>query len=274
MNEIENETIRLLKEYSARGLPLGVDDIHLFLAVQVKSRDIVFEVVEKLQKKGEITEYGQTGHYFYTEESSDYGEDLVNYKNKLQTVVSILNIISRIPFVLFVGVTGSGELEYMKKSDDIDIVVVIKNDTLFTTRALIVILLILFGKKRSKLTPIQADSICLNLLLEERNLRAPFAKRTIFSAKEIAKIRSFYDQDRIFESLKRSNLDWVQSLLPNYEVEDSSLGGTLHDSTSSVRLSVHEKLLAFLQLWYMKRGVTNEIITDKYLFLHPIVRGK
>lgn len=274
MNTIENKILKIVEEYSSRGLPLSAEDILLFLGVHVVSRDTILEVVGKLKENGVIAEYGQNGHFFHVANFLSNEDRLVHYKKKIQTVAKVLDIVARIPFIRFVGVTGSGELEYMKRDDDVDIVVVVKKGTLFTTRVLIMLILILFGKKRSKLLSIQANSICLNLLLEEDCLRVPFAKRTLFSAKEIAKIRCIYDPKGICENLMLSNFDWVKAHLPNYKPIVTPFGVGLQTSMSLRKTSVLEVVLAFLQLWYMKQGVTNEVVTHRYLFLHPNIRRK
>lgn len=199
-------------------------------------------------------------------------------KQKLIIAKKASKILSKIPTIKFIGVTGSLAMMNAKKNSDIDLLVITKANTLWTTRLVILVILSILqipfrrAKKRD-----EADKLCLNMWLDETDLVWNKKDRNIYTAHEIAQVIPLVNKNNIYEKFLFLNR-WVLSYWP-YAVRISNLEFgiwkkyTKFHILDSIFLFV-EKLAFKLQYFYMRRKITREVITPTRAIFHPNDWGK
>ncbi len=88
------------------------------------------------------------------------------------------NIMAALPFVLMVSVTGSLAVDNADLESDIDYLIVTSNNRLWTTRAMIVLIVRLAAKRGTAIWP--------NYLVTEEAMT--FQERNLYSAREVAQM--------------------------------------------------------------------------------------
>jgi predicted nucleotidyltransferase len=113
------------------------------------------------------------------------------------------------PFVKFVAISGSVASEFAKEQDDIDLFIVVKNDTVWIYRLLIYIKNLFKQKIRSKEKSIKGksvkDKLCINFLVEQRSLAL---EEDIFNFNELIYMKPIYNEE--FKQLIFLNNMWIK----------------------------------------------------------------
>lgn len=239
------------------------------------TRKEFFDALQRLEKR-----IGQKdGYYFLPDRESivqQRKQQKLEVRKKLQIAKKAAFYLSHIPTIKFIGISGGLALENVTAADDIDFFIIVKKRTLFTTRFWILALLEWkqLRRKRDEINP--SDKVCVNLIVDETRLSWPAKKRDIYSAHEIAQITPLFERDGLYQDFMESNA-WIRKFLPNSQAEKAIFLGT-HWSTNyqilrflSFFLSSRplEVLMQKLQVKYMKKYRTTEIVTQTFLALHP-----
>jgi len=191
-------------------------------------------------------------------------------QNKLASVKNIIKIISSIPTVKLIGITGSLAMDNAKKHDDIDLMVITNPHTLWFTRGLITAILFFTGKKRppSSLDH-HPDTICINLWLETNSLKVPNKKQNLYTAHEVLQVKPLFDRDQTYQSFLYSN-SWVSKFLANaYHQQTTKKPSLSPFHYLSIPIAPFNLLAFALQYLYMKRKITREKITLHSAYFHP-----
>lgn len=190
--------------------------------------------------------------------------------NKLNLARRIALDLARIPTIELIGISGSLALGSSSEEDDIDLFVICKRDTIWTTRLIAVILLKL--KRAYRTEKNFKDKVCLNMIID--NYSFPKNRWNLYSAFEIAKLSPVFSKDNAYSRFLKSNA-WAGKFLPNmlYEIdkfEEKRLTnpGFINRTFKFLEMIKFEKLAKTCQLIYMKRK-TNEEVSDHLLAFHP-----
>jgi len=119
-------------------------------------------------------------------------------------------ILSHIPTIQLVGVTGGLAMNNAKKDDDIDLFIITQRGYLWTTRLLTTILL--FGMRRKRNHIRVKNKICLNMFMMEDAL--VLQEQDLFTAHEVLQMEPVFDRGHIYKRFLQAN-KWVKSYLPN-----------------------------------------------------------
>jgi hypothetical protein len=111
--------------------------------------------------------------------------------------------LKKIDDILMVGVTGSVAGKYPKESDDIDLMIITKKDSLWLTRFRV--FLIFWWYKIPHRT--SKNDICINLWLEE--MLIPKAKQNLKNAVDLILMRPILDRENTYKSFLLKN-KWVR----------------------------------------------------------------
>ncbi|MFO0703376.1 MAG: hypothetical protein U0525_01485 [Patescibacteria group bacterium] len=270
-NILQEEILKLITTYEHIGFYLTKNEIKSFLSCQVD--DLYFDVVvEDLVSFGKIKKNSKRDIYWTSgvdpsDKKNYIYSDVKIAKNKL-----ILSLLSKIPSILFIGITGSCAHEISKVDDDIDLILVTKKNSLFVTRALVLFISHLFGKRRTISGPVK-NKLCVNILLEDGNLVVPYPKRTMFSVREMVNIRSYCDKNFIKDKLIISNKKLMQQFTPNFKMEyDAFAKKNNIQMIANIFSKNINSTLMFIELWYLKPKVTNELVNSRQLWFHPNTR--
>lgn len=200
-------------------------------------------------------------------------------KKKLKIAQKASKLISKIPSVLFVGITGALAMNNAGKNSDIDLIVVTKQNTLWLTRLVILVILFLLGIPiRRAGENEQRDKLCLNMWLDKTDLVWPKKDRNIYTAHEIAQIVPLVNKQKTYEKFLWKN-KWILDFWP------SAIGreyiGTRISYIAKNQYAIYNILYTFLnkfafkiQYFYMRNKITREIVTPTRAIFHPTDWGK
>ncbi len=205
-------------------------------------------------------------------------EDLVSLRlkrekyssKKLRLAQASSNLLSKIPTILFVGITGSLAMKNARKNSDIDLMIITQKGTLWSTRLTIYVILYtlyFLGHKdlslRKPKTKLEKNKLCLNIWLDESDL--VISDQNIYTAHEIAQIVPLVNKNKTYERFIYKN-KWVVSYWPS-SVKITKVNLSVVSPISLI--FPIEKLSFWLQRQYMKPKRTREIITPTRAFFHP-----
>lgn len=192
-------------------------------------------------------------------------------EKKLEIAKRASKLISKVPTVLFVGITGSLAMMNASKNSDIDLIVITKSNFLWTTRFLVYFLVLVSGfSLRKPDQKNEKDKLCLNMWLDQTSLVWEKKDRNIYTAHEIAQIVPLVNKENIYEIFLSRN-KWALDYWPNVV---SIKKGIYHNQKSKHKTNVVERLLFFVQFQYMKNKITTEIVTRNKAIFHKNNWGK
>lgn len=198
-------------------------------------------------------------------------------KRKINIAKDAAKLLSIIPSIKMVAITGSLAMENAPHDSDIDLLLMTANNTLWTTRALSLLLLKLagfplrrFGDKE------QNDKLCLNMWIDEKALSWPLGNRNVYTAHEIAQIKPLVNKCKAYERFMGQN-KWVGDYWPNAvrmtkEPKNQRTKEQKRFFSSSFLnffSLVVERLAFLLQYTYMKKKITREKIDSHRAIFHP-----
>jgi len=179
--------------------------------------------------------------------------------------------LAMIPTVQLVGVTGGLAMNNAKKNDDVDLFLVVAGGTVWITRFLITVCMDIVGLRRRPLDADVSNKVCLNMFVTHRGLGVPTGERDCFSAHEVFQMKPIWEQKGTYEKFLLAN-EWAQKYLPH--AWEARFGGSVlavsHTPAAVVWVfRLFDFPAKLIQLVYMQRKRTHEIITDSVLRFHP-----
>jgi len=115
--------------------------------------------------------------------------------------------------ILFIGVTGSVAAGFPKKNDDIDLFIITKKDTLWTTRFWVRIFV--YSKKiphRKFGRTEQKDEFCFNMWLDESALDLPKNRQNLRNAVDMVLMKKVYDKNSTYLKFLKAN-KWAKNFV-------------------------------------------------------------
>lgn len=126
-------------------------------------------------------------------------------KEKINIANSSIKWLVIKQFVKFVAISGSVASEFAKKSDDIDLFIVTKNDTVWIYRFYLYFKNFFKGDIRSKNKRNVENKFCINLLTEERFLQF---EPDVFNLNEILYLKPIYNHK--YQKIFLLNNQWIK----------------------------------------------------------------
>ncbi len=191
-------------------------------------------------------------------------------KKKTATAYFISKLLTFIPTVKLIGISGSLSVENANKDHDIDLFIITSKNTLWTTRFLVNILLLVFGLRRGRSVFASKNKICPNMFMEEDFLELPKAMRNIYTAHEIAQLKIIFSKNSMYEKFLFEN-KWVLSFLPN-AFENSgriSVKKSLAKKAFVILITPVERFLFFVQYLHMRKNISREYVSSNLIMFHP-----
>lgn len=189
-------------------------------------------------------------------------------QKKLEKARRAAKILSLIPQVKLVGISGALATKNTPKDDDIDFFVITSARMLFTTRFFCNLFLDLANLRRKPADKKIADKICLNMFLAESDLE--IHPHDLYLAHEVLQLKPIFERDETYVKFLKENF-WVAKFLPNWPKLANS-----NYQTANSRLDFYtilgkplEFVLRKIQIWYMERRKTTEKVSATQLFFHP-----
>jgi hypothetical protein len=205
-------------------------------------------------------------------------KNLSEARKKLDLARKTADILSYIPTISFIGLSGGAAMGNVKEGDDVDLFIITKKNTLFMTRFWVLALLEAIGlrRKRHENGSSAANKICVNLLIDELALAWPSRKHDLYTAHEIVQVKPLFERRGMYKKFLASN-NWVNKFFPNVFTDVSFRQGfasgnnfyTLKALNAILSLPPVPLIVRMIQKKVMKRNQTRETITDTILAFHP-----
>lgn len=202
------------------------------------------------------------------------------WKKKLSMASRAAKVIALFPWVSGVWVTGSVAAENADQDDDLDFLVVTRNNRLWLTRLLVVPLLKFCGVYQSKKGANEQlrhqseearDKWCLNLWLEECALQVPKPQQSLYTAHEVLLAKPvFLRQTRLQHRFLQEN-NWIAKFFANISFDSSFRSPAVQEISEEQLSSVDwlNKLAFTLQLRLMNAVKTSEKVGLHAAYFHP-----
>lgn len=225
--------------------------------------------------------------YKYT--VGEYSKDKIkNQKLKIKISQKKLNnlrfrvyvkLISLFPQIKLVGLSGSISMMNAKEDDDIDLFIITAKNRLFTGRLIALVFAELLRLRRRRgLIRQSKDKVCLNLFFDEKNLKVPKFKQTIFVGHEVLQMKPIINKNYTYEKFLYAN-NWVLTFFPNV----SQISNFKFLISNQFQISNYknlklktknlgdwfENMFKSFQLKLINQHKTTEIITSTQLWFHP-----
>lgn len=185
---------------------------------------------------------------------------------KLSVAKSAARNLSVIPTIRFIGVTGSLAMKNAGKGSDIDLMIITKKDTLWTTRLVCFFLLRIHGYLLRRAGEKEKDNaLCLNIWMDETDLEV--TNKNVFTAHELAQIIGILNRGKTHEKLISKN-SWLLDYWPN-AVEISKENESDERTCGTSVFKAINPIARALQWGYMEHKRTREVITQTRAFFHP-----
>lgn len=214
------------------------------------------------------------GYYFLGDDEAVVYKRLLKKRisrRKIRIAKKAARILSLIPFIKAIAVTGALAMENAADENDIDLLIITKKGRLWTSRFLVYFVLctLRFALRRPK-DKQQKDKLCLNMWLDEGALSWDWHDRNIYTAHEIAQIKPLLNKDKTYEKFIAKNA-WIHDYWPNAVKIKNYLPCR---QAGNSKFKIIEHIAYKLQLWYMKPKITREVVTPHKALFHPNDWGK
>lgn len=172
----------------------------------------------------------------------------------------VFRILESIPWVKFIGITGSVAAYNADMDADIDIFVITQLNRVWITRGFFTIILkIILGNYVFK-------GIDPNIFVDETSLEWPKEKQNLYTANEIVRMHPVVNKNNMYFRFMEKNL-WVKDYLGNFRINTNKIEKEPHHEYQGLKfLNSLDNIAMFLQVNYMKKRKTKEV-TKKH-FIH------
>ena len=281
MEKIEQAVLKTLAYRSVFNYPLTLKGVRRWLITdRTPALDKIASALNNLVKQEILGR--QQGYYFLAGEENSIAQRQIKVKEslvKLGLARQVFSKISFLPTVKVVALTGAVAAGNAAADDDIDIMVICAQNSLWITRLILVLWLNIVGRRRKPKDKSYKDKICLNLFLDTTKLFLADGKRSLYSAYEILQARPLIDKNHSWLDFLKAN-DWIikfikpeyQRQLKKYRRQKSQQKGLLPSRLSLAVLSALFLLepIAYLgQRVYMRNKKTTELVSRQQAFFHP-----
>ena len=233
-------------------------------------------ITKKINGKRQVA---NDGKYYYLKGRESLVEKRISREKYFQRKLAIANEAAtwfyRIPTIRMVAVTGSLAMNNTRLGSDIDLMIITRKGTLWTTRLITYFLLLMTGfKLRRAGEGWEKDKLCLNIWMDESNLKFKIQNsefRYMFVAHELSQIIPLVNKSRTYEKLLTKN-KWVVDYWPKATAirNNKQLLQSNNTNNYDFIFSLFESFAFWLQKQYMRKKITNEVITSTRAFFHPV----
>jgi hypothetical protein len=199
-------------------------------------------------------------------------------KAKWKIAENVALTLSFIPTVRLVGVTGALAMNNAGPDDDIDLYIVVSDNTLWISRILVIVLTELTARRRKPGEREVADAICLNMFTTMSAMHLPKSEHDLYTAHEVLQMQPLWVKGDTYRQFLQDNF-WVRRFLPNWWESKNEGWQMAEGRERKVKKSafsflpsafrLFEPLARFIQLKHMKNRRTTEIVSDTILKFHP-----
>lgn len=193
-------------------------------------------------------------------------------RGKLASIKTVKKCLQFIPTISFLGISGGLAMENATEDDDIDLFILTQTDTVWVTRLLVTVILLILGKKRPRKVVHAKDMVCPNMFLDAHAFLLNKEQQNLYTAHEIIQVKPLDEKGAYTKFLKANK--WVEKYLPNAyhtlrqnQEKEKAISAVVY--MMLVLLRGIEPLARKLQSWYMGKHQTRERVSEYLLAFHP-----
>jgi len=272
---VEKEILQTLIYADIFDYPLSASEVWKFLISQRKTRA---KDVQKMLgwMSTDLKLIGADDKYFFLKGRKEIVQTRKKRefwsRPKIKLAEKIAGILRKIPWVEFIGISGALAMKNAREEDDIDLFLITQKKRLWLTRFLAVVIVEFLGRRRRPQDKEVSDKICLNMFLDEDHLSLPEKERDLFSSHEVIQVKPLWQKNDYYQEFLRANL-WVRNYLANSlnirGLRRKSLKEKKENFLISPFLDFLESLFYRIQVWYMRKRRTLEVVEPGRIRFHP-----
>lgn len=280
-SEIERSILKTLAYSDIFNYPLTEDEIWSFLINnKIIDKNLIGNYLSSHVKYKNSKTVFNKGFYCFKKNKNIVNGRIKREKEsnkKLIIAKKIISILSFIPTIQLIGISGALSMNNCDKDDDIDLFVITNKNSLWITRFFLLLILQFLNKRRKRFDNKTKDKICLNLLIDESRIAFKKERHDLYTAHEIVQMIPIFEKNNMYEKFIKSNI-WVKKFLAN-SIKYRANKNYMQKNTETVfsvvlcfifRICALERLAKHFQHWYMKNHITSETVSDHILAFHPI----
>lgn len=269
-NKLQESIIKTLTYFDIFDYPVTLIELKKYCDIKITVNDEEF--LDALESIYIIQE--SQGFYYLLGRESIIEKRLVRGEISIQKMVKakiVSKILSKIPTIKLIGLSGSLSMNNSLVEDDIDLFFITQKNTLWLTRLVVSAVLLAMGLKRTRKGKVWKDKICPNMFMSENAMG--FAKRNqnLYVAHEMLQLKVLFEKEDMYLRFLNKN-KWVETVLPNGYQHVTMRGKRRVDWAARI-LGPIDGLCYILQKMYMKPVLTIERISKGTARFHPIDKG-
>lgn len=264
MGYSKKSILQALAYFDIFDYPLTFEQIYQYLPDKTTKEKLQKDLssIKSIKRKGEF--------YFLKNQSNNV---LIRQqrekasREKLLLIKKISKIFELIPTIQLLAISGALSMKNCEEEDDIDLFVVTKKGTLWSTRLVLLFILELLGHRRKKGDKHTKNKMCLNMILDEDGFALSKKRQNLYGAHEITQMIPLFERKNTYNRFIIAN-NWIFKFLPN--AKQKKVTYSKNDNyLLSLIVYIIEPIAKFVQKNYMGR-ITKEEITNTLLAFHPI----
>ena len=257
---VERAVLKTLSYRAIFNYPLSFHQLQNYLLTKKPiSRQDLAGVLPELEVRGRVVQSDGRYHLKKIEPVSWRGGSESSMA-LIQKAQKISKTLVRLPWIKFIGVTGSVAAFNAAEQDDIDVLIIAEKKRLWITRGFVFLILKILGELRKDSAPNQR--ICPNILLDETSLPWSRKNRNVYVAHEIVMLYPIFDRDETYLKFLQAN-SWVLRFFGNLKF--SKPVESVSQSPAKNILDLVESVARNLQLNYMKPKRTTEVTKENII---------
>ena len=273
---MEESIINTLAYFDIFDYPLTFAEIKKFINVELEiTDDQLHDVIDSISIIQEANGfYYLIGRQEITLKRSERASISIQKFAKARVIAKILSFV---PTVEYIGVSGSLSMNNASNSDDIDLFFITKRKTLWLSRLIVNSILILTKQKRNRKGKNVQDKICPNMFVDVGSLSFSGKRKSLYTAHEIVQMKTLFDRHDSHSLLIFKN-KWIREFFPNLQLPKIAIAsqrskkGKIAVSILHTFLVPLERLAYGIQHMYMGRHTSIETVTKGRAFFHPVER--
>lgn len=268
---MEDKILRVITYFAVFSFPPSLEEIYLYLEDSIQKKqlqeDVDYMVTKKILVKQLLWINHQTIMCYTLAKRSYFFQVRVQREitslQKLEKVSKYLRILSSIPQIRFVGLSGSLAMMNGNEDDDIDLFIITSADRIWTARFLSLIIAQIMGLRGKY----NVDKVCLNMFFDESDMQILTHKQNEYIAHEIFQMKVYVNKYNLYEKFIMQN-KWAYAFFPNIAQKKTyRIKTAIKKWKGRIIFDLIENLLKKIQLAKINKRKTTEIILEKQLWL-------
>ena len=167
-------------------------------------------------------------------------------------------ILKNLPWIKFIGITGSGAAYNSDSESDLDIFIITQKNRVWLTRGFMAIIL------KFVLKNYVSKGIDPNIFVDESTMEWPKDQQNLYVANEIIRMHPIYDKDNTYFRFLHQN-KWIENHMGNFKTH------YIEDAENKVKnqgehvLNILDTLSMLLRRAYMHKKITTEKVKKHFI---------